>query len=267
MRSNPYAGTDKEGTELYKGDNFIRQSGSALEFNDQNRFAGLSVKNNGNLLSGTVHLQANPTLTEKAFKQHKKVKDTIKNTFTKKIIDIYGGNEHLNNPFNDIIFNENSVYVEYDQNGQIIKNNEVYIPKSKYNEDVLNNNHSQIWGSYYDIKNDKWGYACCNQTIYNTFCTKINVKKASNNTTTSNDTNNSNNNNVVTYHGVTMKPKELKNDDKLINPSGYVSTKGILANNILRKKMIENQNKKKKSKKRKLTNNNEPNNAKRVRFE
>ena len=28
-----------------------------------------------------------------------------------------------------------------------------------------------VWGSYYDLKTHKWGYACCQCTIFNAYCT------------------------------------------------------------------------------------------------
>jgi hypothetical protein len=32
---------------------------------------------------------------------------------------------------------------------------------SRYPEDILERGHSQIWGSYFDLKEQVWGYACC----------------------------------------------------------------------------------------------------------
>jgi len=40
---------------------------------------------------------------------------------------------------------------------------------SKYQEDVYINNHTQIWGSYWE--NGQWGFACCRQTVKNSYCT------------------------------------------------------------------------------------------------
>ncbi|VEV58700.1 step II splicing factor, putative [Plasmodium vinckei vinckei] len=42
--------------------------------------------------------------------------------------------------------------------------------KSKYNEDIFVKNHKSIYGSYYDRKENKWGYMCCKQTDKNIFC-------------------------------------------------------------------------------------------------
>ena len=32
---------------------------------------------------------------------------------------------------------------------------------SRYPEDVLERGHSEIWGSYFDLNSQSWGYACC----------------------------------------------------------------------------------------------------------
>merc|ERR1711953_577352 len=35
---------------------------------------------------------------------------------------------------------------------------------SLYQEDVVVNGHSAIWGSFYDPSSGSWGYACCSST-------------------------------------------------------------------------------------------------------
>ena len=41
--------------------------------------------------------------------------------------------------------------------------------RSRYPEDVLINNHTSVWGSWWS--NGTWGYACCHQTTKNSYCT------------------------------------------------------------------------------------------------
>ncbi|CAK9024288.1 unnamed protein product [Durusdinium trenchii] len=36
--------------------------------------------------------------------------------------------------------------------------------KSKYPEDVLVRGHSQIWGSWFTLEEQRWGFACCHST-------------------------------------------------------------------------------------------------------
>lgn len=41
--------------------------------------------------------------------------------------------------------------------------------RSRYEEDVLTNNHTSVWGSWW--RDGTWGYACCHQTVRNSYCT------------------------------------------------------------------------------------------------
>ncbi|WZZ30472.1 hypothetical protein YC2023_013873 [Brassica napus] len=43
------------------------------------------------------------------------------------------------------------------------------LPKSRWEEDVLVNNHTTVWGSYW--VDHQWGYRCCLQTEKESFCT------------------------------------------------------------------------------------------------
>jgi len=40
--------------------------------------------------------------------------------------------------------------------------------KSKYNEDVYENDHTSVWGSFWF--NHHWGYKCCHSFIRNSYC-------------------------------------------------------------------------------------------------
>lgn len=33
------------------------------------------------------------------------------------------------------------------------------------------NNHTHVWGSWYDVSTSSWGYACCHSTIHISYCT------------------------------------------------------------------------------------------------
>lgn len=41
--------------------------------------------------------------------------------------------------------------------------------RSRFEEDVYPNNHTSVWGSWW-VDGD-WGYACCHQTVKNSYCT------------------------------------------------------------------------------------------------
>lgn len=59
-------------------------------------------------------------------------------------------------------------YVEYDRTGRVVKGIEVKA-KSKYDEDVLINNHTAVWGSWW--RDGHWGFKCCHSTVKNSYCT------------------------------------------------------------------------------------------------
>ncbi len=40
--------------------------------------------------------------------------------------------------------------------------------RSRYEEDVYTNNHTSVWGSWW--RDGAWGYACCHQTVRNSYC-------------------------------------------------------------------------------------------------
>ena len=52
--------------------------------------------------------------------------------------------------------------------GRVIRG-EAAVKRSRYPEDVLINNHTSVWGSWWS--NGTWGYACCQQTTKNSYCT------------------------------------------------------------------------------------------------
>jgi pre-mRNA-processing factor SLU7 len=58
--------------------------------------------------------------------------------------------------------------VEYDRAGRVIKGVEAKA-RSRYEEDVLLNNHTTVWGSYW--ADGTWGFACCHSTIKGSYCT------------------------------------------------------------------------------------------------
>ncbi len=60
-------------------------------------------------------------------------------------------------------------YVEYDRQGKIISGDVRPVVHSRYEEDNAPNNHEHVFGSWYS--QGAWGYACCHQTVYNSYCT------------------------------------------------------------------------------------------------
>lgn len=70
----------------------------------------------------------------------------------------------------ELIYAQTENYVEYSRDGQLLHGQEQkMVARSKYEEDVYRNNHTSVWGSYWE--NGEWGYACCKQTVRNSYCT------------------------------------------------------------------------------------------------
>lgn len=51
--------------------------------------------------------------------------------------------------------------------GKVVKGVETVV-RSRYDEDVFHQNHTSVWGSYWE--NGKWGYACCKSLVKNSMC-------------------------------------------------------------------------------------------------
>lgn len=71
-------------------------------------------------------------------------------------------------PDEALLLGQTEAYVEYDRTGRVIKGQEVK-QRSRYEEDVFINNHTAVWGSWW--QDGVWGYACCHSTIKNSYCT------------------------------------------------------------------------------------------------
>ena len=94
----------------------------------------------------------------------------------KALLAKYGGEEHMApTPLRDAMVVENEKFVEYDETGAI-KGAPKKAAKSKYPEDILSNNHTSVWGSWWH--NFDWGYACCFSIVKNSYCTGEDGKKA-----------------------------------------------------------------------------------------
>jgi len=260
MRANPYSSTDIT-DETYMGDNFVRNTGDAEKFDSVNKFAWQSRAINGQK-SDSIHLQSNPTMTELAFKQFNSKKSSVQDKFKANLMKQYGGNEHALTPNADtlqVLYGQNESYREFGADGRVIKGQQELIATSKYAEDEHPGNHSSVWGSFFDLKSKKWGYARCHCLVYHAYCTGNDGIKALNeskNKEAIKNKSNGNGMNAVSQIGVVPKPKEMDNRDKLVNPSGYISTRGIMASKGIprknqRQRELEEMRKLKKREKRK----------------
>ncbi|WEW57497.1 mRNA splicing protein [Emydomyces testavorans] len=158
---------------LVAEENFMRASGEAAEFEKAQRYAWESQERGD---KDRQHLQANPTQGEYFRKKQKAEMDAKKQEQKKALLEKYGGAEFLQpGLLHQTVVTENERFLEYDETGAI-KGDSRHTAKSKYAEDVLINNHTSVWGSWWS--NFKWGYACCHSIVKNSYCTGEEGKKA-----------------------------------------------------------------------------------------
>jgi len=158
---------------LVAEEGFMRASGDAAEFEKAQKYAWESQEKAGDT---KLHLQANPTSGEYFRRKEKEETEAKRQAHRKMLLEKYGGELNPNAAkLRDAAVLESEKYVEYDESGAI-KGAPKAIAKSKYPEDVLINNHTSVWGSWWS--NFKWGYACCHSMVKNSYCTGEEGKKA-----------------------------------------------------------------------------------------
>ena len=164
--------TEASTNELIAEDGFQKASGDAAEFEKATRYAWEAQEAGA---GDSIHLQANPT--EAQLTRKRKADEDVKKSEERKkyLADKYGGSAQAPPAEAEkkrklvgaqVTSNEN--YVEYDSRGRI-KGLPEKKEKSMYAEDVLINNHTSVWGSWW--RDFQWGYACCHSTVKNSFCT------------------------------------------------------------------------------------------------
>jgi pre-mRNA-processing factor SLU7 len=171
MRENPLPEQDPR-QAVFAGENFVLQSGDARRVLETQRFAWEASERG----SDEVHALANPSAAEAMYQSFVATKEQRKREKMRAVLDRYGGEEHLSAPEAPLLLSQSERYVEYAEDGRVVKGQEESVPRSKYPEDVLERNHTAVWGSYWHA--GKWGYACCWQTVRGSYCTGEAGKKA-----------------------------------------------------------------------------------------
>ncbi|KAK4474045.1 hypothetical protein MN116_003357 [Schistosoma mekongi] len=165
MRGNPFENSGKPESEVpFAGDNFVRYDGEVQGMIDRQVFAWEMHDK----LGLDVHLQADPTRLELLAKKVSKAKCDVQNKVRAEILERYGGHEHLEAIPKELILGQWESYAEYSPTGRMIRGAEKPTVKSRYEEDVFNNNHTSVWGSYWF--NGQWGYRCCHSLIKESYC-------------------------------------------------------------------------------------------------
>ena len=157
--------TVDQAATLVAEEKFMRASGDAAEFERAQRYAW-ETQERGD--KNKQHLQANPTSGEYFRRKEEEESEARKETQRKALLEKYGDQQVKPQPLREAALTESERYVEYDEKG-LIKGAPKVSVKSKYPEDVMINNHTSVWGSWWS--NFKWGYACCHSTVKNSYCT------------------------------------------------------------------------------------------------
>ncbi|SPO24165.1 related to step II splicing factor SLU7 [Ustilago trichophora] len=166
MREAPNPNIRPEDAE-YAGDNFARAQGS-----DSGALANLQLFSwQAEARGNDLNLQANPTANERQYREFQQRKEKLRESNKGSILDKYGGAEHFDALPKELLTGQTEQYVEYNQAGKIVKGLEKVVARSKWEEGVLENNHTQVWGSWYDMVGAQWGYGCCRSTVWNSYCT------------------------------------------------------------------------------------------------
>ncbi|KAI0930268.1 mRNA splicing protein [Taiwanofungus camphoratus] len=165
MRDNPLMNIPPE-EAIFAGDNFLRHSGEAPAVQKLQLFAW-----NAAARGNDVHMNANPTQGQLLHQEFQQKKEKLKDMTKVSILAKYGGEEYLEKAPKELLQGQTEEYAEFSRTGQVIKGKERAKAKSKYPEDVYTNNHTAVWGSWYDPASSQWGYACCHSTIHLSYCT------------------------------------------------------------------------------------------------
>ena len=178
MRQNPYPNASPDQV-LYAGDNFVRASGEVTDVAKLQKYVWdvvekaellgtIPTDDNGQPID--IHAVALPSAAEKLHAAHRKREEQKRAELQSTILSKYGGSEHERAPLTaEQRGAVSDVYVEYDEFGHVINGTERVPVRSRYIEDVYENGHTSVWGSFYD--NGEWGYDCCRQTIKHALCT------------------------------------------------------------------------------------------------
>ncbi|KAK0655258.1 Pre-mRNA splicing Prp18-interacting factor-domain-containing protein [Cercophora newfieldiana] len=169
---DPGAIADKSAA-LFAEESFLRASGQAAEFERAQRYAWEAQEKSGNT---DLHLEANPTAGAILRKKETEEREAKRRKRAELLASQYGEQPVVPDALKGVTITENEAFVEYDEAG-LIKGAPRKAAKSKYAEDVLTNNHTSVWGSWWS--DFKWGYACCHSVLKNSYCTGETGKSAS----------------------------------------------------------------------------------------
>lgn len=173
MRANPHPDENPEDL-AFAGDNFIRYSGDAVKL-AQNQLLCWEMQARGE----SIDVLANPSQAELLQRQFVEKKKALEQSKQAAILAKYTDGKAATALDPRLRLGQTEAYVEYNRDGRLIKGAApVVVIRTKYEEDVYTNNHTSVWGSYYNRARAAWGYACCHSCMRNAFCTGAKGRQA-----------------------------------------------------------------------------------------
>jgi pre-mRNA-processing factor SLU7 len=164
LNGNPTPDVDLSSLE-FKGDDYHKYTGDTIDFLSQDTFAWQHVKKYNSELNSV----AMPTLTEMLHKKSQAKNNLVRGKIYEELSKRYGGEGHFQEPIEGLLISKEQ-YTEFDENGKLIENKHVQKQgKSKYPEDVYPQDHTSVWGSWWN-KQLGWGFSCCHGTDRNAIC-------------------------------------------------------------------------------------------------
>jgi pre-mRNA-processing factor SLU7 len=176
MRDNPLPNSNPEEVP-FAGDNFQRVSGDAVELARTTIFAWEATARSGGDV--VVDAIANPSQVEFARREFEKKKGSLEEERKRSVAEKYGG-PALGAAASDdgqdvrrLALGTSEAYVEYGRDGRVVRGAAKAVAKSKYAEDVLPNNHSTVWGSWFDRRCFRWGFGDDHSLEKNSYSTGV----------------------------------------------------------------------------------------------
>lgn len=180
MRLNPLPDENPEDLQ-FAGDNFVRHSGDALKL-AATQVLCWEMQARGE----SIDAISNPSQAELIQKQFVEKKKLLEESKKKAILEKYLDPEEISTGQSTLDrrlrLGQTEAYTEYSSDGRVIKGAVKPTRRTKYEEDVFINNHTSVWGSYYNRARRSWGYQCCHSLMKNSYCTGEKGKLANDST-------------------------------------------------------------------------------------
>jgi len=163
MRANPHPDQNPEDL-AYAGDNFARHTGDTLKM-ASSQVLCWDMQARGE----EIDIFSNPTQSEMVHEQFSKKSQVLENAKRNELFAKYGSSTTELDP--RLRLGQTEAYTEYARDGRVVKGAGKVAYQTKYEENVLTNNHTSVWGSYFNVETGSWGFDCCHSCLRNSFCT------------------------------------------------------------------------------------------------